>query len=61
MITDQTFTFQTGASNSGSTGSQQLYSRIRSRQAAFRFESTTTGQQWRLGGVRLDMKPDGRR
>ena len=59
--TDQTFTFQTGAANSGTTGSEQLYSRIRSRQAAFRFETNTVGQQWRIGGVRLDIKPDGRR
>lgn len=59
--TDQTFTFQTNASNTGDTGSQELYSRIRSRQAIFKFETNTLGQQWRLGGIRLDMRADGRR
>ena len=59
--TDQTFTFETNASNNNNSGSQELYSRIRSRQAIFKFETNALGQQWRLGGVRLDMRADGRR
>ena len=50
-----------GSSNNNNSGSQELYSRIRSRQAIFKFETNALGQQWRLGGVRLDMRADGRR
>ena len=59
--TDQTFTFETNAANNNDSGSQELYSRIRSRQAIFKFETNALGQQWRLGGMRLDMRADGRR
>ena len=59
--TDQTFTFETNASNNNNSGSQELYSRIRSRQAIFKFETNALGQQWRLGGMRLDIRKDGRR
>lgn len=41
------------------TGEQ--YIRLRDRQLSFRIESTTPGTGWRLGTVRADWQPDGRR
>jgi hypothetical protein len=35
--------------------------RARGRQAVFRVDTSTTGATWRLGTVRLQIKPDGRR
>ena len=39
----------------------QQYIRVRERQVSFRFESETLGTGWRLGTVRADWQPDGRR
>lgn len=38
-----------------------IYVRGRGRAAAFRVESNTTGQFWRVGAMRFDVEPDGRR
>jgi hypothetical protein len=40
---------------------QQVYTRLRGRQMAFRVESNTLGTQWQLGTPRIDVRPDGRR
>lgn len=39
----------------------QIWIRVRGRQAAFRVESTDLGVMWQLGTNRLDIRPDGRR
>lgn len=39
----------------------QVWVRLRGRQAALRVESTELGVQWQLGSTRLDIRPDGRR
>jgi hypothetical protein len=39
----------------------QVWIRIRGRQAAIRVESTEVGVMWQLGTNRLDIRPDGRR
>ena len=39
----------------------QVWIRIRGRQAVFRVESTDVGVMWQLGANRLDIRPDGRR
>ena len=39
----------------------QVYLRIRGRQMILRLESSTLGTTWQMGGVRFDIKPDGRR
>lgn len=39
----------------------QLWVRIRGRQAAIRIESSDLGVMWQLGSTRLDLRPDGRR
>jgi hypothetical protein len=38
-----------------------IYIRGRGRAASFRVESNTTGQFWRIGNMRFDIQPDGRR
>jgi len=43
------------------TFTQQIYTRLRGRQMAFRVESNTLGTQWQLGVPRMDVRPDGRR
>lgn len=40
---------------------EQVYTRIRGRQMAFRIDSSELGVQWQLGSVRIDARPDGRR
>ena len=40
---------------------QQVYTRVRGRQLAFRIESNSLGVQWQLGVPRIDVRPDGRR
>jgi hypothetical protein len=39
----------------------QLWIRVRGRQASFRVESNDLGVMWQLGTNRLDLRPDGRR
>lgn len=39
----------------------QVWVRLRGRQAAVKVESTEVGVQWQLGSTRLDIRPDGRR
>ena len=39
----------------------QQYVRLRERQISFRFESDALGVSWRLGTLRTDLQPDGRR
>ena len=39
----------------------QVYTRIRGRQIAFKVTSTDLGVAWQMGAMRLDMRPDGRR
>ena len=40
---------------------EQAFVRVRSRQAAFRVESSGTNIAWKLGVPRIDVRPDGRR
>lgn len=40
---------------------EQVWVRMRGRQAAVRFESDGVGVRWQVGRVRLDAKPDGRK
>tara|TARA_R110002051_G_scaffold1251_2_gene6951 strand:+ start:1650 stop:3761 length:2112 start_codon:yes stop_codon:yes gene_type:complete len=40
---------------------QQINTRVRGRQMAFKVESTDLDVQWQLGYPRIDMRPDGRR
>lgn len=40
---------------------EQLYVRMRGRQAAMKFECTQIGLHWEMGVMRVDIKPDGRR
>jgi hypothetical protein len=39
----------------------QVFIRVRGRQMIMRIESDQLGTTWQLGGVRLDIRPDGRR
>jgi hypothetical protein len=39
----------------------QVYTRVRGRQLAIKFESTNLGVNWQLGAPRIDVRPDGRR
>lgn len=39
----------------------QIYTRVRGRQMAMKFESTGLGVTWQMGSTRIDMRPDGRR
>jgi hypothetical protein len=39
----------------------QQYIRLRERQISFRFQSDALGVGWRLGTIRADWQPDGRR
>lgn len=39
----------------------QVWIRVRGRQAVFRVESVDVGVMWQLGATRLDIRPDGRR
>jgi len=40
---------------------QQVYTRLRGRQMAFRIDSNSLGVQWQLGAPRIDIRPDGRK
>jgi hypothetical protein len=40
---------------------EQVFTRIRGRQIAFRVASTALGVAWQMGAMRLDIRPDGRR
>lgn len=40
---------------------QEVFTRLRGRQMAFRVECNTVGTQWQLGVPRIDIRPDGRR
>lgn len=40
---------------------QEVFTRVRGRQMAFRIECDTIGTQWQLGVPRIDIRPDGRR
>ena len=42
-------------------GTGQVNLRVRGRQAAIRFKSDTIDVGWRLGDMRIDIRPDGRR
>jgi hypothetical protein len=43
------------------SSTQQSFIRVRTRSSAIRVESTGLGYGWRLGDLRFDMRPDGRR
>ena len=43
------------------SSTQQSFLRARRRSSAFRIESSGSGFGWRLGDLRVDMRPDGRR
>lgn len=43
------------------SSTQQSFLRARTRSSAFRIESSGSGFGWRLGDLRFDMRPDGRR
>tara|TARA_R110002051_G_scaffold188844_2_gene258233 strand:- start:1028 stop:2878 length:1851 start_codon:yes stop_codon:yes gene_type:complete len=43
------------------SSTQQSFLRARTRSSAFRIESSGSGFGWRLGDLRVDMRPDGRR
>lgn len=58
------FPFDSAGAASSSTlknGTGQVNLRIRGRQVAIRFKSDDLGVGWRLGDMRLDIRPDGRR
>ena len=40
---------------------EQVYTRVRARQIAFRIASTALGVSWQLGAMRFDIRPDGKR
>ena len=40
---------------------EQSFVRVRSRQVAFRVESSGTNIAWKLGTPRIDIRPDGRK
>lgn len=40
---------------------EQINTRVRGRQMAFKIQSTDLGVQWQLGVPRIDIRPDGRR
>lgn len=40
---------------------EQVFTRVRARQIAFRIASTALGVAWQLGAMRLDIRPDGKR
>jgi len=40
---------------------EQVFTRIRGRQIAFRVASSDLGVAWQMGAMRLDIRPDGRR
>lgn len=40
---------------------EQVFTRVRARQIAFRIASSALGVAWQLGAMRLDIRPDGRR
>jgi len=40
---------------------EQVFTRIRGRQIAFRVASSDLGVSWQMGAMRLDIRPDGRR
>jgi hypothetical protein len=40
---------------------EQVFVRVRGRQMAFRIDANQLGTKWRMGAMRLDVKPDGRK
>lgn len=40
---------------------EQVFTRVRARQIAFRIASSALGVAWQLGAMRLDIRPDGKR
>ena len=44
-----------------SNATQQIWTRARSRQAAFQLNATGANSNWRYGLFRFDSRPDGRR
>jgi hypothetical protein len=40
---------------------EQVYTRVRARQIAFRIASTALGVAWQMGAMRFDIRPDGKR
>lgn len=51
----------TAVTNEVDQYTNQVWVRIRGRQAALRIESTGLGVMWQIGNTRLDLRPDGRR
>ena len=51
----------TAVTNTVDQYTNQLWVRIRGRQAAIRIESTDAGVMWQVGSTRFDTRPDGRR
>lgn len=51
----------TAVSNEVDQYTNQVWTRVRGRQAAVRIESTDLGVMWQAGCTRLDLRPDGRR
>jgi len=43
------------------SSTKQAFLRARTRSSTFRIESSESGYGWRLGNLRFDMRPDGRR
>lgn len=64
VIKGSDFPLETEATLSTSTitpSSTQSYVRNRARHSIVRVESSGAGYGWRLGALRFDMRPDGRR
>lgn len=51
----------TAVTNEVDQYTNQVWTRVRGRQAAIRVESVGLGVMWQLGATRLDIRPDGRR
>lgn len=51
----------TAVTNEVDQYTNQVWTRVRGRQAAIRIESDGVGVMWQVGSTRLDIRPDGRR
>lgn len=51
----------TAVTNAINQYTNQVWTRVRGRQAAVRVESNAPGVMWQVGATRLDIRPDGRR
>ena len=62
-LSTKTFPNSTAVSTNytSTTSTTQLFARARARQIAIKVGNTSTGQSWRMGTVRLDIHPGGRR